>query len=208
MVTLQTVEIPGYADAIKRERLIRDRAFLGGSEIVCGVEVNPITVRRLIMLEHAGNGYVIPCRFIDDNEAVAHAMALLFFCRVGFEVPKSPRYSFVRSAFDGARQHFFIRGILRRMSRDDFLSEFRAWVEVQFMDAPQGSSERIADISYAAWPAYLIDLFAEAGNSFHPDEILDMPLARLWQHWRIAASRVRGLKLTNPSDSLAVEAIK
>jgi hypothetical protein len=51
----------------------------------------------------------------------------------------------------------------------------------------------------------VIDKFAEAGLVFTYAEVMDMPLRRLWQHWRVASHRLNDVPLSNPSDLLAVE---
>ncbi len=74
------------------------------------------------------------------------------------------------------------------------------------MDSPAGSSG-VAHVSYASYPAYIVDKFAGAGLPFTYDQILDMPLRRLWQHWRLASRRLDETPLTNPSDELAAQHI-
>jgi hypothetical protein len=52
-----------------------------------------------------------------------------------------------------------------------------------------------------------VDKFAEAGLPFTYQEIMDMPMRRLWQFWRIAVRRVNEAHLSNPSDDLATKVI-
>ena len=205
MVTLQTVEIPGFREAVKREAHVRDTAFLDGLELVCGVEVVPLSLRRLIWLEQAHNGFVVPWRFDDDGEMFAHAVQFLFFMRPDYSPPKSAKESFWQSFCSGMKEQLFINR-MARSNRDEMLGELSEWIKSAFMDAPNaGGSVRTAP--YASYPALVVDLFAEAGLPFTYTEIMDMPLARLWQHWRIAARRVKDLPLTNPSDDLATKVI-
>lgn len=207
MATLQTVPIPGYADAVKRENRLRDTAFLDGHEIVCGVEVVPLSLRRLIWLEQARNGFVVPCRFESEQEMLAHALQCVYFCLPEFEPPKSPRFSFWQAFQDGVNQRAFFRKALRAGAPDVIVQEVEAWLREAFMDAASsaGSRSEIPCQSYASYPAYIVDAFAGAGLPFTYDEIMDMPMRRLWQHWRVAMRRVHGVTLTNPSDQLAVE---
>lgn len=206
MVALQTVEIPGYREAIRKERKVRDAAFLDGNEIVCGVEVRPLCLRRAIWLEHAMNGFVVPCRFDNEAEMLAHGLQVLFFCSPQFEVPASPRLSFWRSFRDGWREQMFLRQVLRGKKSAALLDEIEAWMTDSFMDSPAGGgNNEIAPPSYASYPALIVDKFAEAGLPFTYDQILDMPLRRLWQHWRIASARIDGASLNNPSDEIAVK---
>jgi len=206
MAILQTVQIPGYAEACKRESRLRDTAFLGGREIVCGVEVEPLSLRRLIWLEQARNGFVVPCRFDNDQEMLAHALQAVYFCTPAFEVPKSPRFSFWLAFQDGMAQRNFFRKALRSGTPEAIVNEVESWLREAFMDASSaGGKSEVPAQSYASYPAYIVDSFAAAGLPFTYDEIMDMPLRRLWQHWRVAMRRTHGVSLSNPSDELAVE---
>ena len=205
MVTLPTVEIPGYADALRKEARIRDTAFLDGLEIVCGVEVVPLSLRRLVWLEQAHNGLIVPWRWDSDQELLAHSLQVLYFCTPRFSPPASPRYSFLRSFRDGMMYQAFFRKTLRSGTPEVIVKEIETWLSEAFMDSPAGGgSNEIPGPSYASYPAYVVDKFAEAGLPFSYDEILDMPLRRLWQFWRVALRRLHDATLTNPSDLLAV----
>jgi hypothetical protein len=208
MVTLQTVEIPGLRDALKREARIRDTAFLDGLELVCGVEVAPITLRRLIWLEQAHNGLVVPWRFESENELLAHSLQIVYFCNPTYVPPTRPKFGFWPAFFEGRKQHGFFRGITRGKKAEDIIAEVGEWLSEAFMDAPAGGgSNEIQSPSYASYPAHIVDKFAEAGLPFTYGEIMDMPLRRLWQFWRMAVRRVNETALSNPSDDLATKVI-
>ncbi len=207
MVTLPTVEIPGYREALQRERYLRDTAFLGGLELVCGVEVRPLSLRTLLLLEFAGNGYVNPCYFDSGTEALAHALQVLYYCQPEFKAPTSPRYSFWQSWMDGIRDYRFQRHVLKTNQVDTITKEVRTWVLDSLMDAPVGDSAAVGNQSYASHPVLIMDLFAEAGLPHTEEEMMTMPLKKLWQFVRIASRRCYGTKLTNPSDIVAVEGI-
>ena len=208
MVTLETVHVPGLREAIQREGRIRDTAFLDGLEIVCGVEVTPMCLRRLIWLEQAHNGLIVPWRWDSEEELLAHALQVLYFSRPNFTPPKTPKYSFWRSFRDGIAQQAFFRKTLRSAANDVIIKEIEEWLSDSFMDSPAGGgSSEIQGPSYASYPAYIVDKFAEAGLPFTYEEIMTMPLRRLWQHWRVAARRLHEITLTNPSDDLATKVI-
>lgn len=208
MVTLQTVEVPGLREALKREARIRDTAFLDGLEVVCGVEAYPLSLRRLIWLEQAHNGFVVPFRFESDEEMLSHALQIVYFCNPDFSPPASPKYSFWDSFRDGMKQHAFFRKALRSGPPEAIIKEIETWLGDAFMDSPAGGgNNEVRGPSYASYPAYIVDKFAEAGLPFTYDQIMDMPLRRLWQHWRVAVKRVNDTTLTNPSDDLATKVI-
>ena len=203
MVTLETVEIPGLREAIKRESRIRDAAFLDGLMVVCGVEIVPLSLRRLIWLEQAHNGFVVPWKWESADETFAHAVQLLYFLRPGFSAPRSPVESFCQSFRSGWSEQMFARRMARK-ERSAIIQEISEYIAECFMDAPTGGGSEIMPPSYVSYPVYIIDLFAEAGLTFGYSEIMDMPLARLWQMHRIASRRIWQIKLTNPSDEIAV----
>src|SRR5262245_22397906 len=52
---MNVLEIPGYLQAVIRERVVRDAAFLGINETIAGFEVVPMTLRHYIILRVMGN---------------------------------------------------------------------------------------------------------------------------------------------------------
>lgn len=203
MVTLETVEIPGLREAIKREAHVRDTAFLDGLELLCGVEVVPLSLRRLIWLEQAHNGFVVPWTWDDAAETYAHAIQFLYYMKPDFSPPRSPMVTFWQSFLAGWKEQRFINS-MRRKDRGAVVKEISSYLSASFMDAPSSGGE-VQTSAYASYPSYIVDLFAEGGLTFTYDEIMDMPLARLWQHYRICSRRTREAKLTNPSDSIVVD---
>lgn len=204
MVPLPRVQIPGYAEAVKRERELRDTAFLGGNELVAGVECRPFSLRHLAYLEAARNGFVVPCRFFDEEEMLAHALQVLWICRKGFRAPDSPRIGRLGLWRMTAAQQLFVVRVLWNHSGANVVKAVEDWLRDAFMDAPTGESGSLSGISHASTPAYFMDKLAEAGLRFSHDEVMDMPVRRLLQHWRLALHRTNGTPLTSPSDDLAV----
>ena len=201
--TLQTVAIPGYADACRKEARVRDTAFLDGLEIVCGVEVYPLSLRRLIWLDMAKNGFVVSCIFDNEREMLAHAVQILYFCSPDFTLPLSPKTNFILSFMDGIKEQQFIRKVMKGRIVSDVINEVKSWQEDNFMDAPTGGGG-ITGAAYASYPVFIVDAFGDAGLPFTYDQIMDMPLRRIWQHLRISMRRISGLTLSNPSDDIAV----
>ncbi len=207
MVTLNKVEIPGFGEAVRKERQIRDRAFLGGNEILCGIIVRPLSLRTALYLEHSENGFFLPFRYDDGVEVVSHALQVLWYSRPGWSLPKIRIPSLARSFVDGYRLRAFEFRMLSQMDGPSIVREVTEWVNEAMIDCPPGNSDGGARPSYASHVAHLVDVFAAANLKFTYDEIMDMSLKRLWQHWRLAANRVYDVKLTNPSDELAVQSI-
>lgn len=205
MVKLETVEIPGLREAVQRESHVRDTAFLEGKELVCGVLVRPLCLESLIWLEQAKNGFFVRCVFFDESEKMAHALQVLFYSRPDYRAPESPVVGFWRSFHDGLKEQLFIRRVVKSMPRHRLFHELEAWISDAFMDAPAGGGGSVRPRSYASYPAYIVDRFGEAGYTFTYQEIMQMPLKRLWQFLRVANRRLKDETLTNPSDQIAAD---
>jgi hypothetical protein len=208
MVALPEVQVPGYGRAVQHESRVRDSGFAGGNEIVAGVEVVPLSLRRLLWLERARNGFVVPCTFDDAAERLAHALQVLYFCRPGYRAPVSPVRGLLAAAFEQWRITRFMRRVLARQKPDVVIREVYEWLDEAFMDAPQPpdkSQERIVSSSaHASYPAYIVTLFAAGGMTQSVQEIMEMPLKTLWQYVRLLQNRVYGMPLSNPSDEVFV----
>ncbi len=201
MVTLPIVTVPGYAEALRHEKKVRDAAFLGGRESLCGIEVLPLTLRRLIWLEQAMNGLVVACQFENDDEALAHAIQVIYFCTPSFAPPTSPIQSYCRRFLQNWKQQKFIHAVLKRHTPRQVMEEVSSFLDDAFLDCPNGSGG--FGPSHASYPAYLFDVFAAGGFVFTFDEVMDMPLKRLWQHWRVAVKRINPeYPLSNRSDDI------
>jgi len=207
MVTLQQVEIPGYREAVKHESEVRDAAWLNGNEIVAGVEVRPMNLRTVILLERARNGFLVPCRFDNGQEVVAHAIQVLYFSRPEFRAPSLSDLGFLSQLFESVRRQRFIERVVRSADYDKLVREVREWLDDAFMDCPSGSKDTVSSASHASSPAYVFDMMAAGGYGYTQDEIIDMPLRRLWQLMRLASRRLYGSAIGNPSDDLAVQHI-
>lgn len=210
VANLPTVEVPGYADAVRRENYVRTTAFLGGNESLCGVEVRPLSLRTVLQLEVARNGFFVPCQFESDSEAVAHALQVVWFSRPGFD-PHCGTGSLLRMVAHGVRLNTFCQRMVWRYRKDTvaMAHEVKAWIRDAFMDMPKGSGRsQVPAPAYAAYPAYIIDTLHGCGVKLDADQIMDMPLKRLWQHWRVAVKRENpAYGLTNPSDEVFVKGL-
>ncbi len=204
MAIFPTVEVPGLREAIRKERNLRDRAFLGGNEIVFGVEVKQLSLRIALYLEHAENGFMIPVRWDFDDEPIAHAIQVLWFAQPDWVAPTVRPLSLWAQFKLARKQALFTRKVLANGTPEDLIGEVMDWIKEATFDCPAGGGSEVPRQSYASHPAHLVDLFGAAGLPFTYEEIMDMPLKRLWQHYKLAANRLYEAKLTNPSDDIVV----
>jgi hypothetical protein len=133
---------------------------------------------------------------------LAHALQVVYFCTPKFQIPTTPKFDFWKTFMSGVRQNAFFRKALRSGTPEAIVQEVEKWMADAFMDSPAGNASEVQAPSYASYPAYIVDKFSEARLPFSYDQILDMPLRRLWQHWRVAVRRVNEVAVTNPSDTI------
>jgi hypothetical protein len=196
---LQFQEIPGFADACKREAKIRREAWAHSHTSIAGVRVRLLTLQDMVMLEEMGNGFFNPWRFDTEEEFLGHAAQLVWWlsdCRK----PETNSRSLWQPVV--AMQREKLLAFLRQRP-EELASGVRAYLEDMFLDAPRGTGA--GGQAIAAAPAYVADMLS-AGGMFMPlPEMMAMPVTRLWQLLRVAARRVYGLPQTNRSDAIACD---
>ena len=73
------VEIPGYADALKREDRLRRQAWVHTHSEIAGVKVRPLTWRDVETLGELRNGFFCPWKFDTDQEFLGHCAQLVWY---------------------------------------------------------------------------------------------------------------------------------
>ena len=133
---LPVVEIPGLAEARRREADRRDFAFLGIPESIMGVKVRPLSPRLLLVLDRLKNGFVVPCTFESSAERCAHAKQFLWVISYEYRVP----VGFVDYCLMRFRRYRFGKRI-DRLNGFDLFTSISAYIEDAFADcirAPEG----------------------------------------------------------------------
>lgn len=161
-------KIPELAKARETETRIREQGFLQVPIEIAGVDSMPLTARHLLLLGGMGNPFV--CGGLPVPSDVA-----------GYLWVTSPHFD-MRNGWL-ARWH---RGrMLRKIRKANYIETvgaIRERMDEAFMDAPCGGGE--SQESIASTTAYLVHVIASKYH-WHRDEILDTPLAELWQYIRI-----------------------
>jgi hypothetical protein len=193
---MHVLEIPGYVEALARERFLRDAAFLGVSETVYGFELKPLTLRHWLIMRIAnspliGDGTPSPVQLAQFLWSVSTEYSLedsarrafLKRCRK-FQPPTPPWF------FETKRWRKRFNGAMIEMAK--CLTAVRAYIDEATMDAPPRRQSLAFTPDYYSEVAFWVGLF---GHSFHPDAILDMPLKVLYQLYKEALdSRSAGNK--------------
>lgn len=154
-------EIPGYREAISKEREARDLVFLGVGQSLCGLEVNPLTPIALLRLDAVENAFAV------GVEPSAVDVAQFIWCVSPEYNPKArfKRWSTVRK--------------LRRVKLEDACREIDEYLKLSFMDAPARTNQ--AASSYTSWIASLVHRMASS-YGWSQQQVLDCPFRALWQY--------------------------
>lgn len=200
-IKLNRVEIPGLADAYRRERGLRDAAFGNTTRRIGPFTVRLMSLRDLCWLDAEGNGWVANKPFEGKQDPLTHGLALIWHLLVGVRMPQNgesvPMHTGIAMLLK--KLYVFILGMF--LNERKLFKDLNAYLGDRFFDAPRkGTSDNPEmERSFASGPAAIVDLFAAGGYSMTEDEILDMPLDRLWQYGRLIADRLGG-SVANPSD--------
>ena len=190
--------IPGYREAVEREQSERDLAFVEAvPQFICGVEVEPLTVQRHILLESCRNPLVC------GGKSIPHPLDVALFLWT-----VSPQYTaalrvrgfiepFCRPLatwiFNRTRHRFARR--VRKLDYWKAVQGCAAYLSAAWQDG-DGRKERSGDYwhpSYYSNAAALVCDLSKAGLHFTEREFLNMPIKRLLQYRR------RIMHLNNPN---------
>lgn len=201
---LPRVEVPGLSEARRRERAIRESAFIDVPHWICDIPVRAFTLRHLLILDQLKNGFIVPCEYERPSERVAHALQFIWVCSAWYTVPTS----YLQLLWMRYQRWKFIRHAERLPALAVFAS-IEAYQADAFYDGPKMMPGEPTGISYFCYIVGIVDALYAAGYPWSEQQILDMPLARLWQYHSLAQHRrFPDVPLSNPSDRVAVEFIQ
>lgn len=128
-------EIPGYAEAAHRENEIRECAFLGEPETVCGVECAPLTLRKYQWLAISKSPFVFdyPAELLAEKPNIKEDIFLFLWVASPDFNPHNKRR--MEKRFKQCRKIF-------KMQIGDALKEIKSYMDESWLDAGEGSSER------------------------------------------------------------------
>lgn len=172
MPQLNPHDYPGYEEAVDRECLIRNAAFLDITETVAGFELVPLTIERWIILRIAKNALLYGD--VPTPESLAQ---FLWVCSPRFNAMGKGRAWFL---FCCSRK---FKNLLRVQA---IIAACRRYIEDTFQDRPMGSSVEGHQIAYFSDAAFLCYAVASR-TGWHEEYILrKMPLKRVFEYPRIA----------------------
>ena len=176
------IPAPEYLAALAQEKVVWSAAWQPVNESICGIEVVPLTPRRLMLLELCDSPWIV-----GGLPAVEHVCAFLWALH--------PRYGPTARL----RRWWFYRRLRRsRVPFLDFLDGIHAYLAEAFGDSPAAAPATDRQ-SYALIVAYAHAL-CEPYN-LAPDEIADMPLKQIFQLLKPLIKQ-SGRPVCNPSDAV------
>lgn len=210
--TPQRIEIPGLADAVAHERLVRDAAFLPIRENIAGYEVLPMTVRHIAILSMANSPllygaipspaqlaqflWAVSPQFSPDNVGAARR-GFITRCRE-FTPATAPTFFFK------LRKRSWELANAKKLKRAaEIIDACHKYVFEALQDKPPRARKVGVEPDYysdACW--FCATLAREFGWS--EEAILNMPLKRVFQYINLIR-RFHDPKalLFNPSESVA-----
>ena len=160
---------PGYKEALAREAQIRAEAWLGIEEPICGIEIGPLTLRKILYLEIAGNAFISP---VPGKEPAMYDCALfLWVASSDFsETDHKARERFYQEPFLECKVDEAVQGINELLER--------TWFD---LPGGQPSSGHKTPVTY--WMAGYVHAFSSSYN-WNLDTIMDSPLRQMLQLYR------------------------
>lgn len=184
MSLLNLADIPGYAEAQKKEQADRDLAFCDWLIPLCGFKVRQFNLLHLLVLGNCDNAFV--AQKIPEPEDVG------FFLWV-----VSPEY-----APDKIKErNRFLKTAGNRVQYLAGAMEINEYLRSAFQDSPHASSP-FGSKNYTSFCAVYCDLFAHE-YGWDDSQTMSKPIARLFQLFRRIERRSNPKAMQfNPSDAL------
>ena len=182
-----------YARAILEERRRRNRAEFALPETVCGVEVRPLTLADISIMQEAGISF-----FDDSDERLDTPTSLVML--LWWQWVKRPR-----KPSDGLKRRF--ARAVGQVSLDRAEKEVDAWLKWQFADSPPSKGGKAQGPPLTSFAVAICDAISSRVG-WRRSEVMDLPLPILWQHLKLAALAANpNAPRFNPSDRARVAEI-
>lgn len=158
----ELTEIPGYAEALEKEREFRDLAFCDWQIPLCGLSVNQFSYLHLLILGNCENA------FTEGATPMPEDVAFFLWVVSPEYVPNNP-----------AKRDEFIEAIAEKVKFIEGCKAIYEYLDAAFQDAPGGGANVPTKV-YTSFVAPICDLFA---HEYGWDDQVTMrkPVARLYQ---------------------------
>lgn len=162
-------DVPSIRAAIEEEAALREPAFLGAPFLVCGLPLEPLTLRRYLLLIASKSPFV-------TGGPLTPAEAARFLWCV------SPNYS---GAKIGLTEFL---GEVAQKNYGEVLEGITEYLRFSFFDAPPTGDNKIETVSFYSFATVYVDLLAkEYGWSY--EDVMTTPLPVIFQLLRRITKR-------------------
>ncbi len=183
MSLLDLDAIPGYREACESEQANRNLATLQFTVPLCGIEVNQLNPRHVVLLNFCHNAFI-------EGGRTPRPEDICFFLWV-----ISPQYS-----LDTKKRDKFIKRHISKLKYLESIGEINEYLSRTFQDSP-GRSDANGP-QYVAPVVFLVDLFASQ-YGWEDTKTLNTPLAALFQYMRAIRLRMNPKAIMfNESDTI------
>lgn len=159
--------IPGYDEALERERKIREEAFLSDRVSICGIEIYQVTPELLARLLRMSTPFLNgDVKLYSDSETIRFLWAL----SPHFSKEQWKRDEFWKLAFSKIGDEFG--------KAEDEIEEF---VDDTFLDAPHSGRESVPYTCSIAWMVYKM---ASEPFRWDRDRTMRTPIREIYQYIR------------------------
>lgn len=172
---MKIVSIPGYREAVERENAIRDLAFLPMPVRICGIEVVPMTLRHVLLLDGVASPFVTHGVEPDEID-VARFFWIL-----------SPRFS-TDSRLATRLRRWLCYQRCRKLKLREAADAIFQFCDDSFQDSPERTPRRVWRAPVFSIAAGLVDRLA-FNYGWSEETILSLPVTRLFQYIRTIRNR-------------------
>jgi len=156
-------EIPGYQEAVAYESEKRQEAWLGLEPDLCGLPVAPLTLRKILYLNLAGNPFITG----EGQATTYHVAEFLWVVSQTFQ-----------PAHLKARKRFFRR--IRKMEIPLAIEGIDDYLAAAFFDSDPGADTPQRSAPKVDWISNCIHLFA-SNYGWSAERVLDLPYRQITQ---------------------------
>ncbi len=162
-------EVPSIRAAIEEEAALREPAFLGAPFLVCGLPLEPLTLRRYLLLITAQSP------FVTGGATTPEEAARFLWC--------------LSARHNGAKvglEEFLAE--VAQLNYGEVLEGIAEFLRYSFFDAPADGTEKRESVSYYSFATVYVDIFAkEYGWSY--EDCMTTPLPVIFQLLRRITQR-------------------
>ncbi len=190
---MDQIKIPGYEAELSREQYLRDEAFVGGSDLLCGISVYQITPYLLAKLRCIRSPFVCGGVYTEIDTI----RFLWVISKIGMGVEKGhPEH---KERLDAMTDLLLTKYGQHFLDAEKEIDEF---IKVTFMDGPRGGVEAVPYVTGTAWMIYVM---SKEPFRWTKDQTIHTPYRELYQYVRCKRLDEGGILFNEFSDTIKAD---